>query len=337
MKSTMSIASAAAAALLLLTLPACSTVTGGIEQKGTHLEQPAAAPAIPVQTVNGVTINRTELDRAMKALMSQNQMAQPLAPGALKQVAQAALDQLTSAELLYQEGNKLEIKDLDQQVAQQIAQNRAKYPSDSAFEQALRVTGLTLEEMKQAARKNIVIGVLIEKRFAPLATVSGEDAEQFYRENLEKYFTKGETVRASHILVKADAKEPAEVKLQAQHKAEALLKRIQAGEDFAALAKAESSCPSAAQGGDLGSFGHGQMVPPFEKAAFALQPGELSGVVETRFGYHIIKLTERHEAAREKFQDLKVQIVDFLKQEKIRKLVAVYLEELRSKAKIERV
>jgi peptidyl-prolyl cis-trans isomerase C len=337
MKSCTRSVISAGAVLLLLTLPACSTVTTGIGQQAAPLEKRSAAALEPVQTVNGVAITRAEIDRAMRALLPQNQLTQPLAPGALKQVAQAALDQLTSAELLYQEGAKLEIKDLEQQVAQQIARSRAKYPSAAAFEQALKVTGLTLEEMTRSARKNIVINQFVEQRFAAQATVAEGEAERFFQENRQKYFTRGEGVRASHILIKTDQKTSAPLKLQAQEKASALLKRIQGGEDFAALAKAESSCPSAAQGGDLGSFGHGQMVPPFEKAAFALQPGEISEVVKTQFGYHIIKLTERHDAAAQSFEEVKEKIVEFLKKEKVKQLVAVYLEELRSKAKIERV
>ena len=129
----------------------------------------------------------------------------------------------------------------------------------------------------------------------------------------------------------------AERKKQAREKAEALLKRVKGGDDFAEVARTESSCPSKALGGDLGNFGRGQMVPPFEEAVFAMKPGEISDVVESSFGFHIIKLSEKNPAAQAKYEDVKTKIVQYLKDEKVRKLVAAYVEELKSKAKITRV
>lgn len=87
------------------------------------------------------------------------------------------------------------------------------------------------------------------------------------------------TISAKHILV------------QQKHEAEDLVKKLAAGESFETLAKQFSKCPSGRNGGDLGSFGKGMMVAPFETAAFALKPGEVSGVVQTQFGYHLIKRT----------------------------------------------
>lgn len=122
-----------------------------------------------------------------------------------------------------------------------------------------------------------------------------------------------------------------------REKAEALLKRVKAGEDFAAVAKAESGCPSAAVGGDLGPFGRGQMVLPFEMAVFALKPGEISDIVESDFGFHIIKLTDKQEAGKVAYEEVKAKIFEYLKGEKVRQMVTPYVDELRSKAKIERV
>lgn len=102
------------------------------------------------------------------------------------------------------------------------------------------------------------------------------------------------TVRASHILLmyKGSARSSAtRSKAEAETQIEELAGQIAGGADFAALAKAHSDCPSSAKGGDLGSFGKGQMVPEFEQATFAMKVGEVSGVVETSFGYHLIKRT----------------------------------------------
>jgi peptidyl-prolyl cis-trans isomerase C len=339
----------AIAALLMVALPACPAFAeksavktpAKAQSKQQPKEQPKEAPKSglkdAVARVNGTTITKLELDRAVKVMLSQNQVEQPLAPEMMKQAEAAALEQLISAELLYQEALKLEMKDLDKQVAEKVALNRAKFSSDAELEKALKGVDMTLKDMQDFTRKDIVISNYIDKQFMAKAVTSEADARKFYDENLEKYFKKPDSARASHILIGADEKSSAEERKKAKEKAEAILKRVKAGEDFAAIAKSDSTCPSSAQGGDLGTFGRGQMVPAFEEAAFALKPGEVSGVVETQFGYHIIKLTEKQLATTEKFEDAKAKIMDFLKQDKVQKDVSDQVEALRKKAKIEKL
>jgi len=329
------IVSATLASLLISALPAFSAEAPA---KDVPIKAPAkSSPADPLARVNGTVINRGEVDRAVKVMLAQSRMSQPLPPETMKRAEEAALDQLTSAELLYQAALKLEIKDLDKQIEEKVAKNREKFPSEEAFEKALKEVDMTLKEMKEFTRKDIIIGNFVEKQFADKTAVSDADAKAFYNENLERYFKKSESVKASHILIGADEKASAEDKKKAKEKAEALLKRVKKGEDFAALAKSDSTCPSSAQGGDLGNFGKGQMVPAFEKAAFGLKPGEVSDVVETQFGYHIIKLTEKHEASTETFEETKKKIVDHLKREKVQKALSSFVEDLKKTAKIEKL
>jgi peptidyl-prolyl cis-trans isomerase C len=252
-----------------------------------------------------------------------------------KEATDTVLDQLIAAELLYQAGSKLELKELDKQVAEKIAQSKAKFPDNAAFEAALKSASLTVKELEDLVRKDIVINSLVDKEIAAKIAVSDAEAKKFYDENIDK-FKEGENIRASHILCGIDPKATAEEKKKAKEKAEALLKEIKAGKDFAELAKTNSSCPSSAQGGDLGVFGKGQMVPSFEAAAFALKPGEVSDVVETQFGYHIIKLTEKKEAGVTKFDEVKERIQEYLKGTKMQKAVADYIDNLKVKAKIEK-
>jgi len=300
-------------------------------------EQPKTSPSDPIARVNGITITRLEIDRAVKVMLAQSKVQEPLPAELMQQAREAALDQLTSAELLYQEASKVELKDLDKQIAEKIAKNRARFASDAEFESALKGVDMTLKDMQDFTRKDLIISSYIDKQFTAKITVSDAEAQKFYDDNLEKYFKKPESARASHILIGVNEKASAEDRKKAKEKAEALLKRVKAGEDFAALAKSDSTCPSASQGGDLGSFGRGQMVAPFETAAFALKPGEVSGVVETQFGYHIIKLTEKQEAGTEKFSDVKGKIVEHLKQEKTQKGVVDLVAKLKGTAKIEKM
>ncbi|RKY25347.1 MAG: hypothetical protein DRP62_01485 [Planctomycetota bacterium] len=113
-----------------------------------------------------------------------------------------------------------------------------------------------------------------------------------------------------------------------------LLKQIKDGADFATLAKANSSCPSAQKGGDLGFFSRGRMVPAFEKAAFELKVGQVSDIVETQFGYHIIKLTDRKDAVVKTFEQAKDDIIKMLAQKKQGELVKEYIDSLKAKANI---
>jgi peptidyl-prolyl cis-trans isomerase C len=254
-----------------------------------------------------------------------------------QQAENTALDQLISAELLYQEGGKLEVKELDKLISEKFALNRAKFASDEDLEKALQGADMTIKDLKYLIRKEIVIANLFEQQFFSKAIPTDAQARAFYDENLEKYFKKPETVRASQILVGADSKSSTAKRKQAKEKAEALLLRVNAGEDFASIARSDSTDPSSSKGGDLGTFSRGQMAPPFEQAAFAMKPGEVSQVVETQFGYHIIKLTEKDEAANVSFEEASGKVKEFLKQQLTQKAISEQLEILKKTGKIEKL
>ena len=138
------------------------------------------------------------------------------------------------------------------------------------------------------------------------------DVERAYNDNIEQYSTP-EQVRASHILLKTEGKDDAAVKA----KAEDVLKQAKAGADFAALAKKYSEDDASAKnGGDLDYFGRGRMVPEFDAAAFAMEPGQISDLVKTQFGYHIIKLTDKKPATTRTLADVRQQITDQLAYER---------------------
>ena len=124
-------------------------------------------------------------------------------------------------------------------------------------------------------------------------------------------------------------------KKAAKAKCEDLLKKVKAGGDFAALAKENSDCPSKDKGGDLGMFEKGKMVPQFEQAAFAMKVGDVSDIVETQFGYHIIKLTNKQEAKTDSFADVKPKIVQYLKGKQMGQFFETLRQELKDKAKVE--
>jgi len=331
------IASSTLAALMLGALCAgtCLADQAG-EKTAPGAAQAKTSPEDALLRVNGKPITRQELDRSVKVLLAQSRSSQ-LPPDALKKAQDAVLEQLTNSELLYQAAQGVQVKDLEQQVAKQLAQNRAKFATEAEYQAALDGVQMTAKEMEEFTRRDIAINNMIEKRFGEKMQVSDSEAQKFYDDNKSRLFEKGEEVRASHILVGTEQGASQQESKEARERAEALAVRAKAGEDFAKLAKDASTCPSKEKGGDLGQFGKGEMVPSFEKAAYALKPGEISGVVETQFGYHVIKLTERIPARQDTYQEVKEKIVEYLKREKVRGQLPAFIKELRDKAKIEKV
>ena len=169
--------------------------------------------------------------------------------------------------------------------------------------------------------------------------VTEADAQKYYNENPTQFVQPGDpagSVRASHILIKVQKDAPEKDKKAALDKINGILAQVKKDPSkFAELAKANSQCGSAANGGSLGAFGKGQMVPEFETAAFALKPGEISNVVQTQFGYHIIR---RDEAAKEQkipFAQVKDQLISFLAGQKKQQALQAYMAKVLKDAKFQ--
>ena len=290
----------------------------------------AAGPKGAVARVNGSDIDAVELRRAKKVLLRGRTVPAEQQAALDKQ----AVEQLVSAELLYQASAKQEIKDLDKQIDAKLAQGKARFKDEQEFKNAIKDLEMEEKDLREYTRRDLLISNFVDKTFVSKTVVPETEMRAFYDNNPEK-FKRDETVKASHILIGVDGKATAEEKKTAREKAEKLKKELTGGADFASLAKGNSTCPSSLQGGDLGFFGKGQMVPPFEKAAFGLKPGETSDVVETQFGYHIIKLTEKKPAATIEYKDAKAKIEEYLKGQKVNETIQKYLEDTKKTAKIE--
>ncbi|MCC6165116.1 MAG: peptidyl-prolyl cis-trans isomerase [Acidobacteria bacterium] len=190
---------------------------------------------------------------------------------------------------------------------------------------------MTETDLRTEARQRLAVDKLLTSEVEPNAVVTDADIADFYKKN-PQFFMQPEAVRASHILLKADTPD---AKAAAKTKAGDLLKQIKGGADFAALAKEHSNDGSAQAGGDLGFFPRGQMVKPFEDAAFALKPGEVSPVVETEFGYHIIKGAEHRDARTVPLAEVSDRIAQALRQQKQQELMQSFVQSLKTKGKVE--
>ena len=232
------------------------------------------------------------------------------------------LNQSINELLLLQEAEKQGIsitkEELSKVIDDAIAQSGL---SKDDFDKTLEEQNLTMEFVEDYYKNQIVINNLLNKTVLSKIIISSSEIEEYYNNNKNEFITP-EQVRVRHILVNSS------------EEAESILKELKDGADFIELAKEKSTCPSASEGGDLGYFANGQMVKEFEDAAFALEVGELSPVVETQFGYHIIKLLDKKPETAIKLEDAMQDIEEKLKQEKQNAAFADYLDMLREKADI---
>lgn len=172
-------------------------------------------------------------------------------------------------------------------------------------------------------KKITIIGTLLEKEIEDKAKVSDKDVKDYY-DSHKSEFVANNSVRASHILVKTE------------EEAKKISEQIKKGGDFAKLAREKSiDTGSARNGGDLGTFSRGQMVPEFEKVAFSLKVKEVSGPVKSQFGYHIIKVTERKEGTPVEFDKVKNMLTQRLTAQKQKEVFDSYMDGLRKSYKVE--
>jgi peptidyl-prolyl cis-trans isomerase C len=257
-----------------------------------------------------------------------------LGPDEMAKLRQTALEGLIDRELLFQSAQTMGVFVEEDEVAKKMETLRGRFPDENAFKAALEQVMLTPDGLKSEIRRSLAIGALIRKEFEEKTLVSEAESKQYYTDHPEA-FRQPEQIRASHILVKVEEGSDDVVKAEAKKRAEALLARVKKGEDFAALAKEASECPSAAQGGDLGFFSRGRMVPAFEASAFTLEPGQTSGLVETEFGYHILKLMEKKPESVMSFDEVRPKLEAHMKEKKTETALADFLKDKRTKARID--
>jgi peptidyl-prolyl cis-trans isomerase C len=331
--------------LVVLVVAACSkTPSASAQETAPAGAQAAAAPAEPakpvppqlpdvIARVNGENVTRQEFEEFVQNL--EGRAGGPVPAEQRDQVYRRVLDQIVGYKLLQQEAKARNVAVPDAEVEARIGEIKKQFPSEDVFMQTLIERKMTLEQIRADARQDMAIGKMIEAEIATRAAVKPEQVQEFYEKNPDQ-FKQGERVRASHILVSVPEGADAAAKTQARTKAEQLLKDVKAGKDFAALAKEHSQDPgSAVNGGDLGFFEQGQMVGPFNDAAFSMQPGATSDLVETQFGYHIIRVAEKQAARTIPLDDVRPQVEQFLQNRNREEQTEAFVKGLRSKGKVE--
>ncbi len=335
--------------LLILSIAACSK---GAKDPATAAQPPAAAgdkqapgaPPEPVKPlpeklpdvlarVNGEKVTRGEVEDFVHNL--EGRAGGPLPSEQRDRVYRGVLDQIVGYKLLLQEAKARKVVVPDAEIDARVDQLKKQFPSEELFLKTLAERKMTLDQIKSEARKDMSISKLIETEIAPKVAVKPEQVETFYKSNPDQ-FTQPERVKASHILISFPETADAATKAKAKSKAQQILKEIKAGKDFAALAKQHSQDPgSAPNGGDLGFFQQGQMVGPFNDVAFSLKPGAISNLVETQFGYHIIRVDEKQPAKTVPLEEVRPKLEQYLQNLNRETETQAFVKSLRAKGKVE--
>jgi peptidyl-prolyl cis-trans isomerase C len=290
----------------------------------------------PVAVVEGEKISRADLEDTFNgALASSGINADDLTPDQKMAGYREILDELIVDKLISRKASTVEIKDAD--LEGEVGRIKGQFPSEDVFKSEMAKAGETDSSFRESVKKMMQQQQWMETQIGDKASVSDADIKKFYDEN-KKEFEHPELVRASHILIRVP--EDADEKTVAEKKkaADAALERVTSKkEDFTAVAKEVSEEPGAKEsGGDLNFFPKDRMVPEFANAAFAMKKGEISKEpVRTKFGWHVIQVTDRKDSGTMPYDEVKGQVGAYLEGGKRREAVRNVIDTLRAEAKVE--
>lgn len=296
----------------------------------------AASSGKEAASVNGKSISKSQYERDLSVFQKRAaQEGRQLSDADLTTFKNRILENLIDAEVLYQQSQKEGVKVDDQAINKQFETIKKRFPDEAAYKKALEGMDVSEKEIRAQIQRGLAINQLLDTNVRQKITVTEEESKKFYNNN-PNLFKQPEQVKASHILIKVAPDAEESKKIQARKKIETVQKKVRQGEDFSLLAKANSEGPTAQRDGDLGYFNRGRMAKPFEDAAFALNVGEVSGIVETQFGYHLIKVTDKKPARTIPYKEVQLRLEQHLKKEKEKTEIQGYIENLKKSAKIKR-
>ena len=302
--------------------------------------QPAEAPVKPVPAVlpavlakvNGEDIQKWEVEAALK--QAEAAAGGPVPADKRDAVLRSILDEIVTYHLLAQEarGRKMDVSDTD--VDAEMLKVRQEFPTEDAYKQALLLQGVSVEQLRDVTRRAMQAKKIVDAEVTTKIAVQDGEVDTFYKQNIDR-FKQGDSVHVSHIYLAVPPDAPPAEKNQKRAAASELLKQLRAGADFAKLARENSNDATAANGGDLGFFAKGDMPPDFEKVAFDLKPGTMSGIVELQTGLHIIKVHERRGPRTAPLAEVRDNVKQFLLDGQRQTKLDLLLGQIKAKSKIQ--
>ena len=284
-----------------------------------------------VAKVGKLEIKKEELSPIVKKIYPQLQ--QSIQAGQqikVDDVIRRIVDSMIMDKIMYLEVTEKKINVSEDEIKESMKNVYQRFQGKENFKKFLKQQNLDEKQFEKKMIADIKVNKLMMSEVYNKVSVDEKEAKEFYDKNKKMFKVTGQ-IKASHILIKYKKSDGEQKKKEALEKIHKIQKELDKGKDFGELAKKYSEGPSSKKEGDLGYFGKGQMVPAFEKAAFALKKGEVSDVVESPFGFHLIKLTDRKPETTLKFSDIKQQLIQRLKSIKAEVAVKKYYENLLKK------
>jgi parvulin-like peptidyl-prolyl isomerase len=296
----------------------------------------ARAQAILAARVNGTGISQEQLERTFDEELKQRKLnlLQIRNPERVKQMKRAVLDRLIEQELFWQQAQAAGTVASPQEVEQAFQSTLGQFKSREAFERRLLSEGYTPESYRLLVKKQVSGTKYANSVGAKAPAVTEQEIHQFYLDNPEK-FARPQQVRARDILIKVAPAASEQERAASRSRAEQVLKAARAGEDFEKLAREHSEAPTRQWGGAMEPFARGQVAKPIEDAAFALAAGQVSAVVRTPEGFHLLKVEAIEPEVIVKEEQASATIRTFLEQRKGNAAIEKEAERLRSAGKVD--
>ncbi len=290
-------------------------------------------PGAVVATVAGEEISFAEVNLVARFWFeARQQQRQPPVPRNMlqRQALEHLIDQRVLAQQAAREGIQVDRAVVDSMVAAW----ESGFATPGEREARLLESGVTRDQVRESFERDRRVQALVMQSIVDTIRIRDAQLREYYEANPQYFDTT--RVRVSHILLASQAGDEAAAPDAARAKANDLLGQLRAGADFAELARQNSDCPSQAQGGDLGYANRSRpvWVPPFHAAAFELEEGQISEVVETQFGYHILKVTERDDGLLD-LDQISENLRQFLKNARVQEAVSAYAQRLRAETDIQ--
>ena len=294
----------------------------------------AESPEKQIAVVNGTVVTEgeylRELDRYSERILAAGRSLDELDPSEVKKTV---LENITGMILMYQksleEGITIDIENIDKE----LENVKAMYPDEKAFHDFLEQNNASEEIIRTQIVRGTTIQKFIKEQFIDKISIDDNEVKSFYEKNPAQ-FIRPEAVKVSHILIKVDPSADDDQREKAKTAIEELHAKVKSGEDFVELAKQHSQGPNSEKGGDLGFIVRGQTPKPIEEAAFKLKPGDVSNIIQTEIGYHLIKATEKQEEGSYSFDEVKDSLKRYLKETKVLNSISEYVTKLRAGADI---